>query len=385
MEKTDYLEEFDDIRPYNDEEFPMIAARLAKSKYLIDFIRNIRWPNCPPIFKPIAELLVGSYIRREFKKVNTVREFQRDIIIGKLVQWVADKTTDGLTCSGLDELDMANNSYLFISNHRDIVLDAGFINYFLCTGGFQTTQIAFGDNLMINEFVSDLIRVNRSFIVRRNLPPRQQLKASITLSKYINYIIDSRESIWIAQKEGRSKDGADQTNPAVIKMIYMSQRKSELGFSGFIDKCRIVPVSISYELDPCDTLKGWELHRKENRDIGEKSKTMDLLSMWTGMRGKKGRVHLNFGEPIKGEFENDKDVARVLDREIHRGYKLWPSNYISYDELNKTGKYADRYTEDERQVFLHRFRKLGEPVMHKVMNMYARPVTNQEEAVFSED
>ena len=384
MSNTENNIEFDDIRPYNDDEYHAVTRRLSHNKYLQDFLRNLKWPNAPKILHPAAGWLVGLFVRRELGKVDRIADFQKDLVVGRLVQWIVDKTTDGVSCSGLENLEK-DQSYLYISNHRDIVLDASLINYFLVHADFATTQIAFGDNLLINEFVSDLIRINKSFIVKRNLPPREQLKASITLSKYINYTLETGDSIWIAQKEGRSKDGSDQTNPAVIKMFYLSQRKSGVEFSDFINKCRIVPVSISYELDPCDTLKGWEIHRKETRDVGEKTKTMDLVSMWTGMKGAKGRVHINYGRPLSGDFENDKDVALALDREIHRGYKLWPSNYISYDEINKTGKYADRYTEKERQDFLNRYRKLGSPVLQKVLSMYARPVTNQEEAVFTEE
>ena len=382
MGNDEDFSEFNDIRPYNDEEYRKVTRRLSNNKYLKGFIRTLKWPGCPKALQPAAEFLVGMYVRNEIRKVDNIADFQKELVIGRLLQWVVDKTTTGMSCSGLDELDMSQ-SYLFISNHRDIVLDAAFLNYFISHAGYNTTQIAFGDNLLINEFVSDLIRINRSFIVKRNLPPREQLKASITLSKYINHTLESGECIWIAQKEGRSKDGTDQTNPAVIKMIFLSKRKSGLEFSDFINKCRIVPVSISYELDPCDTLKGWEIYRKETRDVGEKTKTMDLVSMWAGMKGSKGRVHMHFGKPLSGKFENDKAVASVLDREIHRGYKLWPSNYISYDEIYKTGKYADRYSEEERNDFLNRFRKLGEPVMQKVLSTYARPVLNQEEAVFN--
>jgi 1-acyl-sn-glycerol-3-phosphate acyltransferase len=379
--EVDANDEFQDIRPYNDDEFPVIKKRIAKNKYLQDFLRNLKWPVCPKILEPAARMAVSVYIRRELGKIKTIKQFQKDLVVGRLVEWVTEKTTDGLTSSGLENLDK-NSAYLFISNHRDIVLDASFINSLLLHAGFETTQIAFGDNLLINDFVSDLIRINKSFIVRRNLPPREQIQASIKLSRYINYILEKGESIWIAQKEGRSKDGSDRTNPAVIKMFFLSQRKSGVEFSDFINKCRIVPVSISYELDPCDTLKGWEIHRKETREITEKTKTMDLLSMWTGMRGSKGRVHVHYGTPLEGRFQNDKEVALTLDREIHRGYKLWPSNYISYDEINKTGKYADKYTEEERAVFLERFRKLGKPVLSRVLDMYARPVLNQEQTVF---
>ncbi|MDC7126340.1 MAG: 1-acyl-sn-glycerol-3-phosphate acyltransferase [Spirochaetales bacterium] len=375
------LNEFEDIRPYNDEEFPEIIKRLSRNKYLKDFIVNLKWPNSPNLCRRPAGKLVEFMIRKELGHYKTIAEFQEKFSIGRLVKWIVDKTTNGISSSGIDKLEKGT-SYLFISNHRDIVLDSALINNFLVHEGFPTTHIAFGDNLLINDFIGDLIRINKSFIVKRNLPPREQIAASIKLSKYINKTLENGETIWIAQKEGRSKDGADQTNPAVIKMFYLSQRKSGVEFSDFIKKCRIIPVSISYELDPCDTLKGWEVHRKETRENVEKTKTLDLISIWTGMKGFKGRVHIDFGDQLSGNYANDKDVARALDRAIHRGYKLWPSNYISYDELNSTGKYADRYTEQEREEFLGRFRKLEEPVLKKVLSMYARPVSNQEEAVF---
>ena len=378
------LDEFEDIRPYTDEEFPVISKRLSENKYLQGFLRNLKWPGCPDFLKPAAEKVIGFYVRNELRKIGTIESFQKDLIIGRLLEWIVKKTTDGVSCSGLENLSK-DESYIFISNHRDIVLDSALINYFIVAEGFSTTQIAFGDNLLINDFVSDLIRINKSFIVKRNLPLREQIQASITLSRYIYHTLETGDSIWIAQKEGRSKDGADLTNPAIIKMFYLSQRKSGVEFSDFINKCKIVPVSLSYELDPCDTLKGWEVHRKETRENYEKTKTMDLLSMWTGMRGSKGHVHVNYGKPLSGSFESDKDVALALDREIHRGYKLWSSNYISYDEIKRTGKYADKYTEEEREVFLDRFRKLGEPVLQKVLSMYARSVENQEQAVFADE
>ena len=381
--ETDANENFDDIRPYNEEDFPVIGRRLARNSYLRGFLRNLKWPNCPPALKKPAEQMIGFYISREVRKIKTVKQFQKEIVIDKLVKWIVEKTTDGVSSSGLEKLD-PGKSYLFISNHRDIVLDPTLLNYFLVEHGFSTTLIAFGDNLLINDLVSDLIRINKSFIVKRNLPPRDQIQASIKLSRYINKMLEEGQSIWIAQKEGRSKDGADLTNPAIFKMFFLSQRKNGVDFSDFINKCRIVPVSISYELDPCDTLKGWEIYRRETKAITEKTKTMDLVSMWTGMKGAKGRVHMHFGEPLEGSFENDKDVARVLDREIHRGYKLWPSNYVSYDEINGAGKYAEKYTEEERERFLGRYRKLGKPVQELVLKAYARPVHNQEEAVFSE-
>lgn len=381
MNESEAIDEFEDIRPYNDSEYREIIRRLAENDYLKEFLLKLRWANCPePLIKP-AMFFIENFLKRKFGKYKTIAEFQKEFSVGRVVKWIVDSTINGVTFSGEENIKK-DEAYLYISNHRDIVLDAALINHFLVINGFPTTQIAFGDNLLINEFVADLIRINKSFIVKRNLPLREQITASTQLSKYINYTLNQGESIWIAQKEGRSKDGSDQTNPAVIKMFYLSKRKSGVVFSDFINNCKIIPVSISYELDPCDTLKGWEIHRKETRKDFKKTKTMDLLSIWTGMKGKKGRVHLHFGNPLSGEFNNDKAVAESLDKAIHSGYMLWPSNYISYDVVHKNKKYIDKYSQQEKEAFLNRFSKLSEPVLEKVLNMYAKPVTNQEEAVF---
>jgi len=370
-------DEFMDIRPFNEKEFPEVLDRLARNDYLITLLRTLRWPNLAPFLEKPANFLTGRFIRHRLRHIETIDQFQREIIIGQLIAWVIEKTTSGISASGLEHLEK-DKSYIFISNHRDIVLDVCFLNHFLAQAGFGITQIAIGDNLLINNFISDLMRANKSFIVKRNLSPRDQVKASIQLSKYIHKTLDEGESIWIAQREGRAKNGQDLTNPAVIKMLYLAKRKSIRDFNAFVRKCNIVPVALSYELDPCDTIKGWELHHVQTRGYHEKRKYEDLLSIVAGIKGKKGRVHIAFGEPLSGTYENDREVAVEIDRWMKTHYRIWPSNYIAYDVIHGGNKYREAYTDEERKQFLARFRHQIEPVRRIILDVYARAVENLE-------
>lgn len=374
--------EFQEIRPYTEEEYPVVLNRVISSSFLLDTLRKIKWPKCPGILKPAANGLIRIYVKKHLKGIKTRQEFQKKLIIGRFMKWIIDHTTNGMTYSGIENLKK-DTAYLYISNHRDIVLDVAFISCVMTDIDFNTIEIAIGDNLLVNQFVEDLIRINRSFIVKRNLPPREQIAASITLSKYINYTMKEGNSIWIAQREGRAKDGEDLTNPAVIKMIYLSQRKSGVQFSEYINNINIVPVAISYELDPLDNLKGWELHRKKTRGSHEKRKQEDLVSMFFGIKGMKGRVHLSFGEPLKGDFPNDKVVADTIDRFIRKNYHVWPTNYIAYDTVNQTSRFTGEYTPEEKDIFLKRFRHLPSTVRDIVLGTYARAVTHKmEEGAF---
>ncbi|NEP83294.1 MAG: acyltransferase [Okeania sp. SIO3B3] len=362
--------EFDDIRPYSEEEFPKIMQRLKKSPYLIDTLRRIQWPRCPFILRWAANLLIKGFIYWHLRDIKTRNDFQQKLIIDKFMHWIIKNTTEGLSFSGHEKL-RKDTAYLYISNHRDIVLDVAFLTCAVIDAKLPFIEIAIGDNLLLNQFVEDLIRINRSFIVRRNLPPREQIGASLKLSRYINHSLNQGNSIWIAQREGRAKDGRDVTNPAVLKMVYMSERKTVKNFSEYVNKINIVPVSISYELDPLDNLKAWELYRKENRGGHTKRKHEDLVSMYFGIKGMKGRVHLNFGEPLRGDFTNDKAVAEALDNFISRNYKLWPTNYIAYDTVHETDRFSSEYDEAQKTQFLNRFKYLPSAVRKIVLATYA--------------
>jgi len=251
------------------------------------------------------------------------------------------RTTDGFTLSGLDQLD-PNTAYLFVSNHRDITLDPAFVNYALFNDNRETLRVAIGDNLLSKPYVSDLMRLNKCFIVKRSVTaPREMLSNFKTLSSYIQQsLIEDNNPIWIAQAEGRAKDGNDKTHPAIIKMIAMSKSRDE-SFGEFINRINIVPVSISYELDPNDAAKAKELYVVNKYGKYRKSEHEDVASITRGIKGDKGKVHLSFGTPLKGEFNSADEVATEVDRQIIGNYLLHPSNYFAYKMLY--GNYPDGF------------------------------------------
>lgn len=327
----------------------------------------------------------------KLKQITTVDEFQAQFILPFLDQLIKT-TTEGVSASGLENLDN-QHSYLFMSNHRDIILDSALINVKLHEHGIETTEIAIGDNLLIYDWITDLVKLNKSFVVRRNLPIRQQMEASGTLSTFIREsIVNKHQNIWIAQREGRSKDGDDQTQGSVLKMLNLSGNNELI--QNF-EELNIIPVSISYELDPCDYLKAHQALLKSSDPNYQKSPAEDLIHMSTGLRGRKGRVHLSFGSPIKNEIENINDlgknaqitaIAEAIDNQIHSHYKLWPCNYIAFDAINNSNQFAAEYTQAEHDEFIEyinehisRIENLTDEdfVLKNILNMYANPVVNK--------
>jgi hypothetical protein len=368
--------EFDDIRPYKDAEIPAALKRFVENRWLTSGIRREVFPRLPSLLNPIFDFAVKTYLRKKFASIHTVDDFQRKITRDMVLAWIVKHTTDGLSHSGLKHLQKGK-AYIFISNHRDIVLDSALMNSVLSHNGFGIPAIAFGANLMISELVSDLIRANKSFIVKRDLSFKKRIQAAHHLSLYIWFLHHEGESVWIAQREGRAKDGDDRTSPALIKMLHMSQRKGGLSFSKYIQEVNIVPVAVSYEKDPCDLLKARELHEKEKHDNYEKKKEDDLLSMYNGLKGDKGRIHFAFAKPLQAGYQNEQEVASEMDLTIHSIYRLWPTNYIAYDELNRSKEYSTMYSAEEHTDFLRRFQHERDDIRIKVLAMYAQPVINR--------
>lgn len=241
----------------------------------------------------------------------------------------------------------------------------------------QRCQMAFGDNLMQSKYIEDLLRLNGGIIVKRTLPMREKYKESIRLSKYfVETICEDNLSVWVAQRSGRSKDGLDETQPAIIKMLYLSKRGEGISFSDLIKKVRIVPVAISYQYNPNDI----NMSREEVATIekGEytKKKYEDVISMVKGLKGNKGDVHISFGKPLDGDYEDANEVAREIDRQIHTIYRLHDTNYFAYDFMEKTDRFADRYRDLDTNAFIGRLSHLSEPVRNYVLNGYANPVRN---------
>ncbi len=377
--------EFDEIRPYTPEELPTAYDALLSD---------------PQFMAVVAQLYPGADVNLIAAKLRSCKTNQQvqELLVYDLVKKVEDNCTDGvdMDCSCIEP----DKRYTFVSNHRDIVLDPAFLSKKLIENHFPcTVEIAIGDNLLIYPWIRRLVRLNKSFIVQRSLHMREMLASSARLSRYMHFAISQKhENIWIAQREGRAKDSDDRTQDSILKMMAMG------GEGDVVDRLmelHIVPLSISYEYDPCDYLKAEEFQMK--RDIPDYVKTRenDLLNMRTGIYGYKGRVHyspapcidawlstLNRGMKKSEMFET---IARHIDREIFCHYRLYPSNYVAADLLGNTSRFASKYTGEEKAKFeeyvVSRIDKVDLPnkdsafLRERILTMYANPALNRFKAL----
>lgn len=321
------MDEFEAIRPYSDTEVPAVMARLFADREFLDILAHFRFPRLAGPMGWMLKPLIAQRLRREFASIHSVDTLQARIEM--YLDRTIERATDGITYSGLDKLQHGC-AYLFLANHRDIVMDPAFVNYALYQARMRTPRIAIGDNLLQRPFVSDLMRLNKSFIVRRSVTGRREkLAAYQLLSAYINHSIrNDGESIWIAQAEGRAKDGDDRTDSAILKMLHMS-RKDE-PFAQALAALRPTPVSISYEYDPCDQAKARELYIRATTGTYTKAPGEDDTSIALGITGYKGRVHVSFGTPISEIPDDPKQLATEIDQQILGDYRLFPVNYLAY-------------------------------------------------------
>jgi hypothetical protein len=324
--------------------------------------------------------LIRAGLAWHFRGVKTVDDFQPRLRV--VLKRIIDRSIGELTVSGLDQLD-PNQAYLFVSNHRDIVIDPALVNWTLYHAGFQTVRIAIGDNLLSKPYVSDLMRLNKSFIVKRAVKGmREKLKAAVQLSRYIHHCINvDKANVWIAQREGRAKNGYDKTNSAVIGMISLSKPK-EQPYADYIRELNIVPVTLSYECDPLDLHKARELYAQAHKGGYKKRAHEDMLSIARGMTGWKGRVHLTYGEVLKGDYERDVDVAEAIDRQVHDHARVFGTHQWAYDALlsdNPELPAGDAESETLRQKVL----QARETVRPYLLRQYANAVRmKQGEAPF---
>lgn len=371
---------FDEIRPLNDNEVKDAVESLVVN----------------PEFKHALQYVMPDINWDEF--VQLMRSFDtkagfKSMVARMAVTAIANKSTFSLDISGRSRLT-PGESYTFISNHRDIVLDASFLNLMLYQVGYGMTQVAIGDNLLIRPWIETLVRLNNSVIVKRGLTGRQMLEASATLSAYLRHTIrETKESVWIAQREGRAKDSDDRTQASVLKMLNISGDKD---FLTNIMEMNIAPVSITYEYDPCDYLKAKEFQMKRDNPDFAKSPHDDLLSMETGILGNHGRVHFTLGRPINQTLAGlDKEldkatlintVASVIDREIFLHYRFYPGNYVAYDWLTGGNRFANAYSAKDKVLFgeyiQRQLDKIDLPqkdetfLRTKLLEMYANPLKN---------
>ena len=371
MDRTKY----EDIQPYRGERFEKAKVNLMDKKEFIGAFAYMLTGNFASI-----EPMVGA-IEKALVDVHSYDDFQHKVTAGFFIPAILENSTTGFSVSGGDNLDK-NKGYLFISNHRDIILDCTLLDYALKQKNLPLCEMAVGDNRMVNQLVEDLFRMNGGIIIKRNLPMREKYLESIRISEYfVETVSEENKSIWVAQKSGRSKDGRDLTQSAIIKMLYLSKKKEGCSFSELIKKCNIVPVAISYQYDPNDINKGREEVTKEHNDGKyEKKKYEDLISMVKGLRCQKGQVHVSIGNPLEGEYNTPEEVAAAIDREIHLNYRLFDTNYLAYDVLEGGDRFKDHYATLDRNEFLSKFAHLSEDVRSFVLNTYANPVRMMLEA-----
>ncbi|MBO6005725.1 MAG: 1-acyl-sn-glycerol-3-phosphate acyltransferase [Paludibacteraceae bacterium] len=383
MEKTF---DFESIRPYRDEEVHSQLESLLNEPKMLALL---------PVLFPNTNL---DELKKMLLSIDSVHAFQSSVIKAYLdnIEVIA---TDGVELNGFENID-TSKAYIFISNHRDIILDSAFLNTHLIAANVPLTEIAIGDNLLIYDWIRKLVRLNRSFIVERNLPVRQQLDSSMRLSAYIRDSISRRNrSVWIAQRGGRAKDSNDRTQVALLKMFNMSGNGS---FADNFKEINLCPLSITYEYDPCDYLKAKEFQQKRDNADYKKSQADDLLNMKTGVLGKKGRVRFQITGPIFDEIDeivaktsvkNEQltMLADAIDRRIHKNYTIFPNNKVAYDELFNESRFASEYTKEEKERFDNyidgQFQKIDLEnkdtafLRTKMLEMYANPLVNHLKAI----
>ncbi len=375
------MDEFADIRPYNDTEFQQILERLLAEPDLVKGLAYFMRPNWRGPLRLLARSLVRWRLQKDLTGLESIAEFQ--LWLAGYVEKIINKTTTGLEISGINQLD-DSKSYLWLSNHRDIALDPTLVNYALHLSDKPTGRIAIGDNLLTNPVVGDFMRLNKSFIVKRSIKAkREKFSALQLLSRYIRHSITEGHSVWIAQREGRAKDGIDITDTAVLKMLSLAGRPSKESFAESMQILNPIPVSISYEFDPCDILKARELAAVQAGEIYQKGKNEDVTSIVTGLMGGKGRVHISFGEEISEALLASAELlATEIDQQIVNGYACFPINYAAHMLLAKQGgcEALEEYVDIDAGIKQLHERSAGEAdvVKTQLYSMYAQPIIRKQ-------
>ncbi len=375
------LSEFESISPYTDEEAVEAISKLADAPLVVEASKFL-FPDKSP-----------EFLRGVLKSIRSIDEFQI-VVMSKLVEWVLEHTAHNFSYDGVANFGKVNGKFLALSNHRDIILDPAITQLVLYRNGFPMTEIAVGDNLITNKTIEYLIRSNRMIKVVRGISARELYLSSQLLSKYIRLKITSgQSSIWLAQRQGRTKNGLDLTEQGLLKMLDMSGGND---FQKNFEELNIIPLSISYEIEPCDILKAREnLIARKRKYV--KAEGEDLNSIITGIKQQKGHIHLNVGEPLTSEEiaqaaicdKNDRYqlIRHAVDKRVIEGYKLWPTHYMAYGLLNHSFKYSDKYTKEEKERFIEYMEKQldsVEPELNRedlkrlFLEIYANPVTAKE-------
>jgi len=371
------MSQFDSIRPFYDAEVNAAIREIVDDSMLAAMMQ-FTFPEDQ-----------SQSWKERMKHTHSLRDFQINFIY-PAVKKVLEMSSDGLTVGGFDQLE-PNTAYLFISNHRDIILDTSLLNACLYENGLVMTTSAIGDNLIKKPFIHILSRLNRNFAIKRGVTGRALLESSLLVSQFIHKsLLRENRSVWTAQREGRTKDGNDLTQKGVLKMLTLAERGSNA--FGFFEKIQVVPVSISYEYDPTDSLKIPELIAKAKEEKYVKGENEDFITLLSGIMGPKKRIHIQVNKLLDEEVrqlkkedltQNEKlsKLGELIDREIWKGYKLWPSNYIAYDLLYKKNQFTAHYSSAEKESFEQRLSQKVNPSnsleVENFLHMYANPVVNQ--------
>lgn len=367
---------FDDLRPYDDYEVNDGLKKIVESKYF-PIIANYLFPE-----RAVQDIV------EELLNVHSAFDFQKKFMHGAICS-IVKQTSDGLSFGGFENLKQGE-SYLFIANHRDILLDSAMLQVLLVDHGMETSEISFGSNLMMNPFVIEAGKVNRMFKVERSINSKESLLMSKKLSEYILYTITEKKlSVWIAHRKGRAKNGIDKTDTVILKMLDMA---NSTDFVRHFKSLKIVPVTVSYEYEPCGKYKVNELFVSKNTEY-IKQPGEDLNSILKGITEYKGRIHLQMGKPLVNELDELEEIknkneryqmlSELIDKQIYNDYKLWPTNYIAYDLLTNENKFENKYTTHEKEKFISIMNSELDSIKNNnaesvkiYLEMYANPVIN---------
>lgn len=379
------MSKFDAIRPFYDSEV---------NEALVSSLNH-------PMLKAMMDFTFPEMEEEEWKKqlkhTHSIRDFQINFVY-QSIQKILEKSSEGLTTTGFEKLQ-PNTSYLFISNHRDIILDTSLLNVSLHDKGLVMTASAIGDNLVQKDFLLKLSKLNRNFLIQRGLSPRELLQSSKLVSEYMYRLLSKENrSVWVAQKEGRTKDGNDATHQGVLKMIAMASDEKDV--MQYFKKLKIVPVSISYEYDPTDALKMPQLLAEAKDEVYKKEKNEDFVNLISGIIGQKKHIHIHVGDVLNEELDaiseettnTNKQIqalAQAIDDSILNSYKLWPTNYIAFDILHQSNLYTNHYSEQEKQLFERRLELRidadNSTLRQAFLAMYANPVANKEKYAHAQE
>lgn len=383
-------DDFRDIAPYEGKDFDDAMSRLMQYPQLINNFTDVisRHNRVINKWKSFHSKKMLGYL---LEHVHNYTEFQQLITCECFLDLIETSSIDEFSFGGIEELG-SDEPHIYISNHRDIVLDTALLDLALYRTNRTMCEMVVGDNLLVNQFTTDMFKVNGAITVKRSTSSAAELREeTMRLSRYMRHAIEDKKiSLWIAQKSGRSKDGIDNTSSAILKMLYLSYREDGISFPDFLRRASIVPVAISYQHDPCDVTKSEEQIRKLKAEgvynVYVKKKYADVLDLVRGLRMNKGNVHIQVGTPLNGDEVLDPRAAvREIDKQIHLNYRLWDTNYFAYDHLNDTNRFEDKYADMNTKSFVKHYGHLKSEVQNMVFQNYANPVVSMLKETEGED